>query len=170
VEPRRCQGVWAVPLQGQGLARASRSRPGVMGRCARQSSPDMRQQALLLPCASGGGIVMCQFCGHRLSGTRAVSCSERDCLRAAKRARSRARKAADRNPDGRPLRTRRSDGRTMEFPPELDYLDRDPGITAEQMAAARHDPGLRRMILARRANRTTRLQERLKALQAGLST
>jgi hypothetical protein len=163
VEPRRRQGVWEVSLSGQGPAGASSRRAGTLGPCTGQGPTDLRQQALLRSGTSGGGIVMCPFCGHRLSGTQTKSCTKRLCLLAAKRARAHARRQTD--PSKRREPKGKDDGRTLEFPPELEYLDQDPGITPEQMLTAKTDPALRRLVLDRRATRQARLRERLGSLR-----
>lgn len=117
------------------------------------------QEAPLRASTSGGQVMKCQFCGDQLSGTQIKSCSARACVLAAKRARGRARLAAD--PSIRLKRKRHDDDRSWDFPPELEYLDQDPGITVEQMAAARRDPVLRQHIVLGRLARQARLRARL---------
>ena len=163
MEPRRRQGIWEVSLSRQGLARSSSRRPDDVGRYTGQSPTDLWQQALLRSCTSGGGIVMCPFCGHRLTGTQTKSCTKHSCLLAAKRARSHARRQAD--PSKRRVPKSKHDGRTWEFPPELEYLDQDRGIMAEQMLKAQSNPVLRHSILMKRAARWERLKERLQVLR-----
>lgn len=104
----------------------------------------------------------CQFCGHQLTGTQTKTCSKRACLLSAKRARSRARREAD--SENRPPRNRDDDGRTWDFPPELEYLNRDPGIPVELMLRVRHDATLRVMMLEKRAARNLKILQRLKVL------
>jgi hypothetical protein len=100
----------------------------------------------------------CPFCGQGLTGTRTVSCSTRACMLAAKRARGRARLEAD--PSKHSKGKRHDDGRSWDFPPELEYLDQDPGITVEQMLRVPEDPALRRLTLTKRAARWERLGRR----------
>lgn len=102
----------------------------------------------------------CQFCGQELSGTRTKTCAKRECLLAATSARARARREVA----PPPVRKKKSDGRTIEFPPELEYLNQDPGITVEQMQRARTDPTLRLEVLRSRAARQARLSTRLKII------
>lgn len=92
----------------------------------------------------------------------------RVCMLAVRRARGRARLEAD--PTKRLKNKCHEEGRTWVFPPELDYLDTDPGITVEQMLQSRSEVPLRVAVLRSRAERNSRLQERLKALRVGLPT
>lgn len=100
----------------------------------------------------------CPFCGNLLPATRKVTCSESECRNAAKRMRQRARDERQPKP---PRVTYPGDGRTWDFPPELEYLDQDPGLPIDQLRKVNADGRLQRVLLAKRALRRQRLKERL---------
>lgn len=102
----------------------------------------------------------CQFCGDVLNLNQSVTCSPETCRKAAKRVRQRRRQGRSMVP----VRQEAEDEVSWEFPPELEYLNQDPGISVGQMLEARLLPALRRSIVARREARSARLRDR----QAGV--
>lgn len=95
----------------------------------------------------------CQFCSGVLEPHQSVACSREPCRKAAKKVRRRRRRAS-----ALPIADTVADGRSGEFPPELEYLNQDPGITIEQLWMFKRPP---QALLTKRAMRRRRLLERL---------